>query len=557
MKAFILTIFVLLLNIQLFSQRNPDSVKAISILQNRGEVILKFPRTSNLPLQKLTLLVSISKVDKDSVEAYLNYNQFQNFLKLKLTFRIIEIKTTKSSQKASGTIWGFSAYPSFPQYVSIMDSFANAFPSLCKIITIGESVKNRALLYARINTDTTLAKPSVMFSSTMHGDETGGYILMLHLIDYLLTNYNKDSLATKLVDSLDIWINPLANPDGTYYDSTNVWSATRFNANNVDLNRNYPDPVEGLHPDGLAYQPESQAVMNLENKYHFVLSANYHAGDEVVNYPWDCTYTLHVDSMWFKYVASEFADTSQYFGRKGYFTSVSPNGITDGAQWYTVYGGRQDYITNFHQGREVTIELDAITKITPEDSLLKLWDYNYRSFLHFLEQAFYGFHGFVYDSATQKPVLAKIELVGHDNDSSVVYSDAKNGSFYRPVYSGNYSLKVSATGYKSAIIQNISIQNNETKYFKFYLVPGVDQILINNLKIELFPNPCFNYFQILDTKLNGKIFVKIISMSGENVYSAFIQNGQKVNVQNLVNGIYFVEVLSNSTRYYCKIEVEH
>lgn len=62
----------------------------------------------------------------------------------------------------------------------------------------------------------------------MHGDEVTGYVLMLHLIDYLLQNYNTNNRIHKIVDSLEIHINPLANPDGTYASSNNTVSgATR------------------------------------------------------------------------------------------------------------------------------------------------------------------------------------------------------------------------------------------------------------------------------------------------------------------------------------------
>jgi carboxypeptidase D len=36
-------------------------------------------------------------------------------------------------------------------------------------------------------------EPEFMYTSTMHGDETVGYVLMLRLIDYLLTNYGNQS----------------------------------------------------------------------------------------------------------------------------------------------------------------------------------------------------------------------------------------------------------------------------------------------------------------------------------------------------------------------------
>ncbi|MCK7536337.1 MAG: hypothetical protein MZV63_37830 [Marinilabiliales bacterium] len=85
-------------------------------------------------------------------------------------------------------------------------------------------------------------EPEVFYTSTIHGDETAGFILMLRLADYLLKNYNTDSRVKDLVDNLEIWINPLANPDGTYRSGNYIISPVRFNANGYDLNRNFPDP---------------------------------------------------------------------------------------------------------------------------------------------------------------------------------------------------------------------------------------------------------------------------------------------------------------------------
>ena len=73
-------------------------------------------------------------------------------------------------------------------------------------------------------------------------NETLGFILLQRLADYLLTNYGIDSLVTELVDNVEIWLCPLANPDGTYQnDNSTISSARRYNANMVDLNRNFPD----------------------------------------------------------------------------------------------------------------------------------------------------------------------------------------------------------------------------------------------------------------------------------------------------------------------------
>ena len=115
----------------------------------------------------------------------------------------------------------------------------------------------------------------------MHGDETGGYILMLHLADYLLKNYLTSSRVKTLLDNLEIWINPLANPDGTYRNDNTINSPTRYNANGFDLNRNFPDP---LNPNTFK-QKETLDMIKFLRKHRFVLSANFHSGAEVVNYP--------------------------------------------------------------------------------------------------------------------------------------------------------------------------------------------------------------------------------------------------------------------------------
>ena len=91
-----------------------------------------------------------------------------------------------------------------------------------------------------------------------------------------------------ILDNCEIWINPLANPDGTYRSgNSTVNGAVRYNANFVDINRNFPDPADGPHPDGEVWQPETMIMMNVASANCFSASANFHGGEEVANYPWD------------------------------------------------------------------------------------------------------------------------------------------------------------------------------------------------------------------------------------------------------------------------------
>jgi hypothetical protein len=331
-----------------------------------------------------------------------------------------------------------------------MYSFQSNYPNICKIIDAGTTVQGRKILFAKIsdNVDIREPEPQFMYTSTMHGDETTGYVLMLRLIDSLLTSYGSNSRITNLINNAEIWINPLANPDGTYRSGNNTVSgATRSNANNYDLNRNFPDPVNGINPN---QQIETTRFRNIQESNNFCLIANFHGGAEVVNYPWDrwsnvgSGSKIHADQSWYQYISRLYADTAQFYSPAGYMTYLN-NGITNGGAWYVISGGRQDYTNWYRHGREVTVEISN-TKLPSASLLPSFWEYNKRSFLNYMEHIFYGFKGIVTDTMGN-PVRAKITLVGFDYDSSEVYSDPITGFYNRMVQPGIYRLRFQAPGF--------------------------------------------------------------------------------------------------------------
>ena len=300
----------------------------------------------------------------------------------------------------------WQSYPKYSQYDSIMRKLATDFPELCLLDTIGSSVNGKQVLVLKISDNVALSEPEepeVFYSSTIHGDELLGFVLMLRLSDYLLRNYDTNPGIKSLVDNLQIFINPLANPDGTYRTGNEIINPIRFNANGRDLNRNFPDPLQ----PGVVQQKENVDMIAFMRSHRFVLSANFHSGAEVVNYPWDRWLTrIHADDSWFVELCRAYADTVHIYSRDNYLDGFD-NGIVRGAVWYEILGGRQDFVTWELHGREVTIELDNI-KLTPADSLENMWNYNYRSLLNYLSYAQFGISGRVTNSETGNPVRATI-----------------------------------------------------------------------------------------------------------------------------------------------------
>ena len=456
-------LFFLLIPFIGFSQNIDD------LFTERGEIYFSFNYENRNQLNEISDIISIDhKTNSEIAYAYANKSEFTAFLKLGIDYKIVkkEILNYPNTTKSN---WNY--YPTYQEYVDMMTAFADSFPDICKLHHLGTLNSGREILIVQIsnNVGQKENEPSFLYTSSMHGDELAGYILSLRLVDYLLNGYDNNPRLTDLINNIDIWINPLANPDGAYAGGNqDVWSATRYNANWNDLNRNYPDPEDGQHPDGNPWQDETVIFMGLADTVNFTISANMHGGVEVCNYPWETWITLAADDNWWQYVSTEYADSCQTNSGNGYFNYLN-NGITNGWDWYEVDGGRQDYMNYFRYCREFTLELSDDKTPNPND-LPSLWDANYPSLLNYMEQSLFGLRGIVTDSITGNPLKAKVEILNHDIDSSHVYSNLPIGNYNRYLYQGNYDVAFSKNGYHSKTI-NATILNNDIIIQDAQLVP--------------------------------------------------------------------------------------
>lgn len=457
----------------LLLSQHPDS----AFFEKNGEVYFNFYVENNNEINFLTNIISIDNVTGNIVYAYANENEFTEFLKYGYKYEVLTNPGDLIEAEMSYTTRGmldWNVYPTYDTYINMMYQFQADYPAICKIIDAGNSVQGRKILFAKItsNVNQREAKPQFMYTSTMHGDETTGYVLMLRLIDSLLTSYGNDERITNLLNDIEIWINPLANPDGTYYGGNHtVTGSRRYNANGYDLNRNFPDPVNGVHSQ---QQQETTVFRNIQETNNFLLIANFHGGAEVVNYPWDrwsnvgSNSRIHADQTWYQFISWLYADTCQFNSPPGYMTYLG--GVTNGGAWYVITGGRQDY-TNFYQwGREVTIEISN-TKLVPASLLPNYWEYNKRSFLNYIETVFYGVKGIVTDTINS-PLKAKITVVGHDVDNSEVWSDSLSGFYLRMLSPGTYSFTFESAEHYDTTISNIVLGS----YFSF-----------NELNVQMIP----------------------------------------------------------------------
>ncbi len=102
-----------------------------------------------------------------------------------------------------------------------------------------------------------------------------------------------------------------------------------------------------------AQEPETEAVMAWSRSIPFVLSANLHGGSLVANYPYDDTPDPadrsgkswpSPDDATFVMLAKTYAANHPRMGlgQPPCGGERFPEGITNGAQWYSVAGGMQE-----------------------------------------------------------------------------------------------------------------------------------------------------------------------------------------------------------------------
>ncbi len=155
-----------------------------------------------------------------------------------------------SSQRAAALqVTGTRVYRNYddPQrgVRAFIDSLARVNARV-SVDTIGRTYENRPMLAVKIGPrGDSPTRPNVLFMATYHAREWAATENALRLITYLATAPSSNARVDSLLQTRDIWIIPVANPDGYQYTFTadRLWRKTRSpqagGAFGVDMNRNH------------------------------------------------------------------------------------------------------------------------------------------------------------------------------------------------------------------------------------------------------------------------------------------------------------------------------
>ncbi|MCX5796047.1 MAG: M14 family metallopeptidase [Elusimicrobia bacterium] len=201
------------------------------------------------------------------------------------------------------------AYHNYDRMKAALDAVAKSSPKLASVFSIGKGWQGRDIWALRFNTTESGTKPSkkpgALFVGDHHAREHLSVEMPIKIAEYLAA-HQSDAAVKKLLDSRDVYVVPMLNPDGAEYDISTgqyKWHRKNMRVNSdkeigVDLNRNCDFIFGGAGSSGSTYsdtyhgpsafsEPETKALRDFLDSRPNVRTLNtFHSYSDLIMYPW-------------------------------------------------------------------------------------------------------------------------------------------------------------------------------------------------------------------------------------------------------------------------------
>jgi carboxypeptidase T len=238
-----------------------------------------------------------------------------------LALTLVATMTPAASASAAETDFpaGWEGFHTYAEMSRDVAAVAAAHPAIVHRFSIGKSYQGRELWAAKVsdNVNVDENEPEVLFDGLHHAREHMTAEMTLAIFHWLVNGYGHDATITRLVNTREIYIIFMVNPDGGEYDISggkyHLWRKNRqptpgSSYIGTDLNRNYPYhwgccAGSSTNPANLMYRgwkplsaPESTAVYNFVNsrvvngRQQIRTAITFHTSGRLVMWPYGYTY---------------------------------------------------------------------------------------------------------------------------------------------------------------------------------------------------------------------------------------------------------------------------
>lgn len=497
----------------------------------------------------------------------------------------------------------FAIDPRYHTYGEIVDELqciALSYPNITRLHTIGYTTGFQTpILAMKISDNPQLQEdePSVLYNGMHHSCELIGPEICLYLINDLVTKYGVDSFITSTINSLEIWVVPMVNPDGNYIvhlGIDTVWRKNcRDNNNNgiwdagdgVDLNRNYDflwslggssDPsnreYRGPYPFS---EGETQAIRDLSLREKFIFDVCYHSSKEpwegeAVYYPWRWGNLFSPDNSHIKPIAESIAYRIRNDAGNGTYYAIfgraTEGGLTRNWLYYAI--GTFAFTIEVSRGY-----------FPPGYLVDSICQRNLPGAYYVLQRALGSqITGHIIDSITGQPLIAEVRILqayAPPETTAPRFSDSLYGRFYRMLTPGNYTVQILKPGYDTVTIPNVVVTPNRPTYLEIKMKsnlavaekPSLINQNIQNFLVLPSITQKHNKISFIVTEPT-EVKLKIYNASGMTVKKLvdelmspgiynFVWDCTDNNANKLAEGIYFANITTNKSAQTSKIIIVH
>jgi hypothetical protein len=307
-------------------------------------------------------------------------------------FTIAFSESTTYTRTNTNTSFERDHYTSYNNLNLYLKNISNKHNSIIKLYNdLGTTYEGRTIWMVKISDNPEVNEDDeteILFVGAHHGNELIANEMAIFIIETFTEGYGNDPRITWMVDTHEIWVIPMPNPDGTEYTlKAGSWRKNRSpnystdvppdpidprifpTSNGTDLARNYdiewgdPDGPSGLIQRSATYagsepfsEYETQAIRDLVLAHNFSVYMDFHSGIELILYPWGYTGDPTPDNPLYERLAEKLSVLTGYDTRQGY-------------DLYQSNGNPMDWI--YYESRTIAFTVELSSPRMPEPKIIQ------------------------------------------------------------------------------------------------------------------------------------------------------------------------------------------
>jgi len=220
-----------------------------------------------------------------------------------LTTPII-LPTSASNIEKTNLVYNYYNYQNM---TSLLQNLQSQYLKIMKLESYGKTHEGRDIWFVKISDNVETEEedePGILLLGGHHGDEKIGFEILIFFIKYILENYTSEDRVRQAIDNTEIYMIPMINPDGVEANTRKNCNPDSYTGVNTNRNFGYDWKYYDLFPNiyGKSWasketsgnyrgpvpnsETEVQAIIRVAKSFTLNISLSYHAGAEVVFYPW-------------------------------------------------------------------------------------------------------------------------------------------------------------------------------------------------------------------------------------------------------------------------------